>query len=83
MLERPPRKPPAPATRRAALRRARDRRHRERIKAGRIVVAVELGAEELDWLCRIHWLTAAEADAGDGRVIGEAIARGLAASARG
>jgi hypothetical protein len=28
-------------------------------------------------------LMAAEADAGDGRVIGEAIARGLAASAKG
>ena len=61
----------------------RQGRARERIKAGRIVVAVELGAAGLDWLVRIHWVTALEADQGDGRVIGEAIARGLAASARG
>jgi hypothetical protein len=68
---------------REALRRERHRRHRERIKAGRIIVPVELGAVELDWLISVHWLTPAEADAGDARIIGAAIAAGLAASARG
>jgi hypothetical protein len=47
------------------------------------VVGVELGEAELDWLVKIRWLTAAEADAGDARVIGQAIAAGLAASAKG
>jgi hypothetical protein len=94
VLERPPRTPPStrPATdplprsraaRRRELARARDRRHRERVKAGKIVVAVELGAQELDYLVSVHWITPQEADRGDSRVIGAAIARGLEASAKG
>jgi hypothetical protein len=84
MLERPPKgNPPPPSTRRAELRRERDRRHRERIKAGRIVVLVELSGVELDWLVRIHWLTETEANQGNSRLIGAAIAAGLAASAKG
>jgi hypothetical protein len=85
MLERPPRKPPAPppSIRRAELRRERHRRHRARLKRGEVVVPVTIGPTELDWLIRIRWVSEGEADAGDGRVIGEAITRGLAASARG
>jgi hypothetical protein len=94
MLERPGKPPkPAPPSSRRELRRARDRRrelkrerdvrHRERVKAGKIVVNVELGAQELDWLIQIHWLTPQEADRGDARAIGERIAAGLAASAKG
>jgi hypothetical protein len=47
------------------------------------VVHVELGDQELDWLVRCCWLTEAEANAGDSRIIGERIAAGLAASAKG
>jgi hypothetical protein len=38
--------------RRQAARRERDRRHRERVRAGRMVVDVELDAAGLDWLVR-------------------------------
>ena len=48
-----------------------------------MVVAVELDGQVMDYLVSVHWLTAAEADAGDARVIGQAIARGLEASAKG
>jgi hypothetical protein len=74
MLERP--------TSKAAL---RNRRHRARARAGKIVVPVELGREELDWLASpgVRWITPQEADAGEARVIGEAIARGLRVSAGG
>lgn len=97
MLERPTRrgKPPlstrratdllpgSRAARRRELRAARDKRHRDRVKAGKIVVGVELGGEELSWLISVRWITPGEADQGDGRAIGAAIAAGLARSARG
>jgi len=48
------------------------------------VVPVELGAQEHDWLVRIDPLvTAAEVDQGDARIIGQAVAAGLAASFKG
>jgi hypothetical protein len=78
MLERPASR----AARRQALRRARHRRHRERVKQGKMVALVELGGPELDWLISVHWITPAEADQGDARVIGQAIAAGLVASAK-
>jgi hypothetical protein len=56
---------------------------RARLKEGRMVVPVELGAAELTWLVSVRWLTPAEADQGDARGIGQAIAAGLAASAKG
>lgn len=84
MLDRPPRKPPpSRAGRRLEQHRERARRHRERLKAGRMVVPVEVGGAELTWLISCRWLTAAEADQGDARIIGQAIARGLEASAKG
>ena len=85
MLDRPTRResPAPPSSRRADLRRERSRRHRQRIKQGKMVVAVELDGQVMDYLVSVHWLTAAEADAGDARVIGQAIARGLEASAKG
>jgi hypothetical protein len=72
-----------PSHARQEARRARDRRHKERVKAGRICVVVELGHAELDWLVRIGWVTRDEADQGDSHIVGEAIARGLAVSAKG
>ena len=80
MLERPI---ISRTARRLALRRERDRRHRERVKQGRMVALVELDGTALDWLVRIHWLTEPEANQGDARIIGEAIARGLKVSAGG
>jgi hypothetical protein len=85
MLERPPRgKPPPPseAGRRLEQHRTRARRHRERLKAGRMVVPVEVDGQLMDWMVRVRWLSEAEASEGDARKIGEAIARGLAASAK-
>jgi hypothetical protein len=78
MLEHPPRH-------KAALHRARARRHRERVKQGRIVVRVELGPAELNWLAsdRVRWITEAEANSSDAAAIGAGIARGLRVSARG
>jgi hypothetical protein len=85
----------SPPKRKAALRRARQRQrepsrhalrnraHRQRVKAGRIVVPVEIGLGELEWLVSVRWITPAEADAGDARTIGAAIAAGLAASVKG
>jgi hypothetical protein len=73
--------------RRAEQRRLRDQRHRERVKAGRMVVDVELDAEALDWLIR-------DARALDERVlelpdmrelrraVGEAVSAMIALSAR-
>jgi hypothetical protein len=76
--------PPASrATRRQALRKARHARYRARVRDGKLVALVELGREELDYLIAVHWLTEAEASAGDARVIGERIAAGIAASAKG
>ena len=46
-----------------------------------IVVPVESSADR--WLVSVRWLTAAEASTGDARAIGQAIAAGLASSARG
>jgi hypothetical protein len=85
MLERPPSRTStlARATRRRELKRERHRRHRQRVKTGRMVALVELGGAELDWLVSVRWITAEEADKGDARVIGAAIAAGLAASAKG
>ena len=57
--------------------------YHETAVTGAMDALVELGAVELDWLIKIRWVTAAEADQGDSRAIGEAISRGLAASARG
>jgi hypothetical protein len=68
-----------PYNRRAELRRLRDRRLRARRKAGKVVVPVELGGDELGFLIQTRWL--AERDAGDARAIGEAIGRMLADSA--
>jgi hypothetical protein len=68
---------------RAPRRRERHARYRQRVKAGRMVALVELGRDELDWLVSVRWLTPQEADAGDARIIGERIAAGIAASAKG
>ena len=81
MLERPPPKPPPRS--RQDLRRQRDRAYRQRVKEGRKIVPVEVSPEVEDWLIRIRWLTETEADAGNARTIGERIAAGLAASAKG
>jgi hypothetical protein len=77
MLERP--------TSKAARHREEMRRHRARARAGKMVVPVELGRAELDWLASpgVRWITPGEADQGDARVIGAAIARGLRISAGG
>jgi hypothetical protein len=53
------------------------------LRQGLAVIPVEVSADVLDWLVRIHWLTEAEASTGDARLIGQAIAAGLAASAKG
>jgi hypothetical protein len=90
MLQRLPGKPESPSTRRkrrqrlrqSAARLASKRKHRQRVKAGRMVVPVEVDGQVLSWLIRIHRLTEAEADQGDARLIGQAIAAGLAASAK-
>jgi hypothetical protein len=60
--------------------RARDARHRARLRACRIVVPVELGAEELELLLRLGYLT--ERDAADRAAIGRAAAHALAVAAR-
>jgi hypothetical protein len=73
VLDRPP------IGRRVAMRRARHKRHRERLRASRIVVAVEIDAPVLDLLIRLRWLT--ESDAHDRGRVGEAIARMLRDSA--
>jgi len=78
MLERP-----TSRVRRRQVARERHARYRARVKAGKMIALVELDGTALDWLVRIHWLTPEEGDRGDARVIGAAIARGLAASARG
>jgi hypothetical protein len=85
MLQRPS-KPPRPESRKARrkrLRAERKRRHRERLKRCEIIAPVTIGPVELSWFVRIGWLTSAEADQGDGRLIGRAISSGLAASANG
>jgi hypothetical protein len=79
MLERPQ----PSSTRRAQLRRLRDARHRERVKQGKVMAPVEVDGQVVSWLIRIRWLTEAEADQGDARIIGQAISSGLAASAKG
>jgi len=53
MLHHPPDRPPD-----------RHKRHRARVKAGLAVYQVELGAEELSWLIRLHWLAESEAESG-------------------
>jgi len=58
----------------------RHKRHRARAKAGRAVYAVELGGEELEFLIRTAWLL--ESEACDRRLVGAAVSRLLAASAR-
>jgi hypothetical protein len=96
MLQRLPGKPAGPSTgdrpksrpmsaraRRRELKRERDRAYRRRIKRGEVVVPVTIGPDELTWLIRVRWLMPDEADAGDPRIIGERIAAGLAASAKG
>ena len=47
-----------------------------------MVVPVELGAAELDWLVRLHWVSPALADAGDKGAISLGIGRMIADSAR-
>ena len=84
MLDRPPSgSKPLPSTRREALRRLRDARHRRRLKQGLAVVPVEVSADVVNWLLRIHWLSEDKADSGDARLIGARLAAGLAASAKG
>lgn len=73
MLDRPDH------NRRAEQRRLRDRRHRERLKAHKRVALVEFDGAILDLLLRTGW--AREAELGDARAVGEAIARLLIASA--
>jgi hypothetical protein len=58
----------------------RHRRFRARRRAGRAIYAVELGAEELDWLVRLHWLQ--EGEAYDRDAVGAALSRMLADAAR-
>jgi hypothetical protein len=60
MLQRqthsPSRRSASTLAERAELKRLRDQRHRARLRAGRIVVAVELDAEIADMLVRLHWI---------------------------
>ena len=79
MLERPS---PGRSTRAESLRRLRDARYRQRLKAGPVVVPVTIGPSSSTGWFGFDWLTAAEADQGDARVIGQAIAAGLASSAK-
>jgi hypothetical protein len=60
----------------------RDRhfRFRQRAKAGRACCMVEFDGAVLDMLVKLGWLT--EGEVGDRRLVGESIARLLAASAR-
>jgi hypothetical protein len=86
MHDRPPaRDRAAPATAAAERQRARkarkQRAYRQRDHAGKCCVTVEIDADVLDMLCRLHWLDARKAD--DRRRIGAAIAAMLAAAARG
>jgi hypothetical protein len=77
MLDRPRSRPPPPNDR---TRRERQFRYRRRQHDGRLVVRVEVGGEILELLVRLQWLT--ESDAGDRRLVGLAIGRLLADSAR-
>jgi hypothetical protein len=84
MLECPPKaKLRRARDRRRELKRERHRRHRERVRAHRFTVTIELGEREIDWLVSVRWISPQEADSGDRKAIGERIAAGLAASARG
>jgi len=58
----------------------RHRRHRARVKAGRACCTVEVDGEVIDFLVRTAWLSPNEAH--DRVVVGSAITRMLAASAR-
>jgi hypothetical protein len=58
----------------------RHARFRARRRAGKAIYAVELGAEELDWLVRLHWLQ--ESEACDRTAVGAALTRMLADAAR-
>jgi hypothetical protein len=58
----------------------RHRRFRARQRAGRAIYAVELGAEELDFLIRTGWLL--ESEACDRDAVGAALSRMLADAAR-
>jgi hypothetical protein len=72
--------------RRQDARRARDRRLRARRKAGRMTALVELDAEGLDWLVRVHALDPKALDLVDmgevRRAVGEAVSAMIAVSAR-
>lgn len=69
----------APATAAEAERR-RKRRYRERVRDHRVVVGLDVGEVEIEFLIRHRWL--AEADCGDRHQIGRAIAALLADAAR-
>ena len=68
------------AARRRAADRDRQRRRRQRERDGKIVAPVELGCDELDLLCRLHWL--ADRDADNPQAIASAILRALADAAK-
>jgi hypothetical protein len=54
---------------------------RARAEAGKVVVHVEIGADVLNWLIEVRWLT--DRDAADRGKIGEAVAAMLADAAKG
>jgi hypothetical protein len=59
---------------------ARQARYRRRQRAGRLALTIEIDAELLDWLVRLHWLPAREVHSR--REIVAAVEAMLAASAR-
>jgi hypothetical protein len=79
MLDRP-RAPPGPPPSGDRTRRDRQRRYRQRAARGERVAPAPYDGEVLELLIATGWLT--ECDAGDRRMVGLAIGRLLAASAR-
>jgi hypothetical protein len=69
-------KPPTRTSRRAA----RDARYRQRLQRGEAIALVCYGAETLDMLIRLRWLS--EVDAGDKGKVGAAISALLRDAAR-
>lgn len=75
MLHRPPSRRRTRADQRER-RRLAQRRYRQNVADHVVIAPVKVGPVLLDYLVRgVHWLD--DADANDGRKIGEAIMRGL------
>jgi hypothetical protein len=74
-------RPPADADAKRQQRRARDRRRYRRRIAGLAIAPVPYGETILNYLIRLHWLAAS--DANDKVKIGEAISAAVRESAEG